>query len=244
MEWNDPDADSRDGYLIPRVPPDDASDIRNADPLVLGPYMYLDYCKKEHRKPQNGLGAGDAVLGFTVRQRAVVIDTVFVIGVTLRWPTSGGGAPNWPTPGPLAERVHFHPHARREHPDMHLLPDLSYRSCRDDEVDGPVGYSWVPCVKSLPRGPFTLHPTGRAHRLLQRAYGKTVIEDCARNARVVGPPCSPRCGLAPPQLSWRKCALRAARPPCTCSILKLLEALRDEAVEKEFEIAAELRPLS
>ncbi len=221
MEWNNAPAESRDGYLIPGVPTDNTSHISNVDPLVLGPYMYFDYCKKEAIKAPNGLAAGDVILGVSVlrRKRTVVVDTVFVIGATCPWPARSGGVPNWPDPGPLAERVHFHPYAREvEHPRMHVLPDVSYRSRRDDEVEGLVGFSWIPCAKAVPSEPFTLDLRGKTHHLLQQAYGETPIENCGQGFRVVTQPHG--------------------------SIAELLEALRVEAAQQDFQMAAELAPLS
>src|SRR5690606_25459335 len=63
-EWNAPP--SR-GPIVPRLPSLDGVPMSNVDPLVFGPRMYFDYCRKGRSStgrslgPPNQLEAGDLV---------------------------------------------------------------------------------------------------------------------------------------------------------------------------------------
>jgi hypothetical protein len=178
-EWNDPPR-FVDGPIVPRLPALAASPMSNVDPLVFGPRMYFDYCKKGRRsgnlRPPNLLEAGDLVLFACRRDNKIFLDTVFAIGDARTWPQLPDSLPGWERVGPLAERVHYHRFALEQHPEIHdpKVPARSYRGAH--ESDGSVRFSWVPWSSS-PATAFELQPRTAAFKTLQAIYpGKDILK--------------------------------------------------------------------
>ncbi|HTR55006.1 MAG TPA: hypothetical protein VMJ10_30180 [Kofleriaceae bacterium] len=177
-EWNAPEAD---GAIVPRLPSPSSAPMSNVDPLVFGPRMYFDYCRKgrsstgRNNGPANGLEPDDLVLFAGAHRNAIWIDTVFSIGSTRQWPTTRG-IPAWDNVGEIAARVHFHEHAQRQHPEVRdtRTPARSYRSASDR--DGGKRFAWVPWSRSV-RQPLELSPGSRAFAALQQIYPNKNLYD-------------------------------------------------------------------
>lgn len=175
------------------MPDGDEHKESNADPLVIGTHMFFDYCKKARRAPheearinlapQNGLGRGDVVLFVAMKEEAVFVDTVFVVGDRRAWPEAG--IP-WTRreAGTIACRVHFHHFAHCvQHPEVHepgKVVASSYRGRQYDRGDGTEVkndlYCWVPFRRDLNHGsPMVLKQESRAFPLLEEIYGKGAL---------------------------------------------------------------------
>lgn len=175
IEWNGPAVAARE-FVVPRMPLSASYPISNVDPLVVGPQMFFDYCKKGRRnsllnlRAPNDLASGDIVLFASRNANSIYVDTMFVIGAFRPWPQAPGAVPDWGHVGPLAERVHFHPFALRQHPEVQVagakVTARSYRGASDIE---PVAgrFCWVPYA-TAPRAPLQLK--SEALRALEMIY--------------------------------------------------------------------------
>src|SRR6185295_14272170 len=125
---------------IPVLPAEDAPG--NTDPLVIGKFMYYDYCKKG--RIANTLEIGDTVLFGYMRWGEILIDTVLVVGDRKAWPTAEPERPAWPDLDEVAKRVHFQSAAHQiQHPEVHeVSPSFSFRGKPFSKADE--SYSWVP----------------------------------------------------------------------------------------------------
>lgn len=176
-EWNAPVPDDP---FVARLPSLSSAPMSNVDPLVFGPRMYFDYCRKGRSSSArslarpNSLNAGDLVVFACAYKKAIWIDTVFAIGATRQWPRASGSLPNWDSIGAIAERVHFHQHAVQQHPEVRDA-HRSYRSASDRDPDCR-RYAWVPWSKTTTT-PFELHAGSPAFGTLQAIYaGKNIFD--------------------------------------------------------------------
>lgn len=177
-EWN---AEPSSGAIVPRLPSLDGEPMSNVDPLVFGPRMYFDYCRKGRSssgrslESPNSLEAGDLVLFAGAYRNKIWIDTIFAIGATRQWPTTRG-IPAWEDIGDIAARVHFHEYAQQQHPEVRdvRVSARSYRSASDR--DGGRRFAWVPWSRSV-RLPFELGPASAAFQTLQRIYAGKDLYD-------------------------------------------------------------------
>lgn len=178
-EWNEPPR-LVGGLIVPRVPSMNSGPMSNVDPLVFGPRMYFDYCKKGRRsgnlRPPNLLDAGDLVLFACRNDNKIFVDTVFAIGEARPWPQAPDTLPDWENIGAVAERVHYHRFALDQHPEIRdpKVPARSYRGALDG--DGGARFSWVPWSKS-PGAPFEVRTGSPAFEALQAIYpGKDLLK--------------------------------------------------------------------
>lgn len=182
-EWNGPFREE-DPAIVPLMPDSDRYSISNVDPLVFGPRMYFDYCKKGRLKPEpmnlrppNELKTGDLVLFACRKDDRIFLDTVFAIGKVKRWPEGRQSVPAWRSVGRLAKRVHYHPFALKQHPEVHnsKVRARSYRGGFD--ADDGQRYSWVPWAKSVPSAPLAIDEKTPAFEALQAIYeGKELLD--------------------------------------------------------------------
>lgn len=201
--WSEWFGEHDDGaFHVPRVPANDLIGA-NVDPLVIGPHMYFDYCRKststrKNNRERNELKEDDLILFGCSKLGNVIIDTIFVVGETKQW--GPRGIPKWNGIDALAETVHFQRNAHEiQHPEVHLPEQVSARSYRGKPLGNSdlfsradkawresfrgkfnlqgVLFSWVPFLRETPSEttvPFVLPENSSAYWELQRAYERSL----------------------------------------------------------------------
>ena len=190
-EW--PEQPQGSGVLTPTLP-DRFDQPSNVDPLVIGPYMYFDYCRKgsrtANRRKANELEANDMVLFGCVNAGEVLIDTVFVIGEYRTWPLDSKLVPDWPNVDDVAQKMHFHDYARQQHSEVYnprVVRARSYRGLRYvNDTETPL-YAWVPYFKEStpPLRPFTLNEASSPYQQLKTLYHPKGLEDMFKGSFAV-----------------------------------------------------------
>ncbi len=179
-EWNGPERTIEDAVL-PLLPNSDGTEISSVDPLVFGPRMYFDYCRKGQCRPQNRLDAGDLVLFACCHQNRIFLDIVFSIGAWKPWPSEQDSLPDWQDPpiDALARRVHYHRHAlTRQHAEVRdpWLASRSYRGASDaTHRQSGEPFSWVPWAPTPRALPLEISRGSAALGALQSIYRGTIL---------------------------------------------------------------------